>query len=101
MSRPMPPPAGGAVPFVRGRGRYSFQCKIEVPDMARFTAPADTSGITLSSGFHPVRSGIVEVPDDLPAGDRLGLAANGFTLAPAVPEAKGKKAAAAPASDAE
>jgi hypothetical protein len=69
--------------------------------MARFTAPADTSGITLSTGFHAVRGGGVEVPDDMPAGDRLGLAANGFTLAPALPEPKGQKAAGAPASDAE
>ena len=67
--------------------------------MARFIAPADTSGITLSSGFHPVRRGTVDVPDDMPAGDRLGLAANGFTLA----LASGAKArrADAPAPDAE
>jgi hypothetical protein len=69
--------------------------------MARFTAPADTSGITLSTGFHAVSGGMLEVPDDLPAADRLGLAANGFTLAPALAEAKGKKGAGAPASDAE
>jgi hypothetical protein len=63
--------------------------------MARFTAPADTSGIMLSTGFHGVRKGVVEVPDDLPAGDRLGLAANGFVPVMAI-EAKAK----APASEA-
>lgn len=51
--------------------------------MARYTAPVDTSGITLSSGFHLTVDGIVEVPDELTDGDRNGLAANGFRLAPA------------------
>lgn len=51
--------------------------------MARFSAPADTSGIHLGIGHFAVKKGFVEVPDDLSAGDRAGLAANGFTLAPA------------------
>jgi uncharacterized phiE125 gp8 family phage protein len=50
--------------------------------MARFTAPADTSGIHLNAGHFHVKKGVVEVPDDLTAGDRAGLAANGFTPAP-------------------
>ena len=75
--------------------------------MARFTAPADTSGITLSTGFHAVREGILEVPDDLNDGDRLGLAANGFAPAPAAaaPETEPRKAIGAepstPAAEAE
>jgi hypothetical protein len=73
--------------------------------MAHFIAPADTSGITLSTGFHPVRDGIVEVPDTAHEGDRLGLAANGFVPAPAAPiEGKAKKPSAdapAPVTDPE
>ena len=73
--------------------------------MAHFIAPADTSGITLSTGFHPVRDGIVEVPDTAHEGDRLGLAANGFVPAPAAPgEGKAKKTsvdASAPAFETE
>lgn len=59
--------------------------------MARFTAPADTSGITLSTGFHAVTDGIIEVPDDITLGDRNGLAANGFQPAPADTASKVKK----------
>lgn len=59
--------------------------------MARFTAPADTSGIHLSAGYFAAKKGVVEVPEDLTVGDRSGLAANGFTPAPsAEPKSKSK-----------
>lgn len=57
--------------------------------MARFTAPVDTTGIHLSAGHVAVKNGILEVRGDLTAGDRSGLAANGFMPAPdAAPKAE-------------
>jgi hypothetical protein len=48
----------------------------------RYSAPADVSGITLSTGQLTVVDGFVEVPDDASEGDRGGLAVYGFTPAP-------------------
>jgi hypothetical protein len=44
----------------------------------RFKAPADISGIDLSSGPVPVMDGFVTIPDDANQGDLAGLAVNGF-----------------------
>jgi hypothetical protein len=57
--------------------------------MARFLAPADVGGVTLTCGQFEVAEGVIEVPDDLGAGDRAGLAANGFQPEP--PAKKGAK----------
>lgn len=48
----------------------------------RWTAPADTTSITLASGTLNVVDGAVDLPDDATDGDRLGLIANGFRIAP-------------------
>jgi len=52
----------------------------------RFTAPAHTTGVDLSIGHICVTDGVIEVPDDVPATDLSGLAANGFTPAEASPK---------------
>lgn len=48
----------------------------------RFSAPADTSAISLAAGEFAVAKGFVDVPDDIGSGDLAGLAANGFLPAP-------------------
>jgi len=50
----------------------------------RWTAPADTSAITLSLGLITVVEGVAETPDDLGDGDRAQLVHQGFRPAPAV-----------------
>jgi len=51
--------------------------------MIRYRAPAHVSSIFLSCGERTVRGGVVELPDTISEGDRIGLAANGFVPVPA------------------
>lgn len=46
--------------------------------MLIFSAPDDTSSVEISIGVFPVIGGAIEVPDDTPFGDLVGLAANRF-----------------------
>ena len=48
----------------------------------RYAAPADVSGIILTSGPLTVVDGFVEAPEDATPGDLGGLAMYGFTPAP-------------------
>ena len=52
----------------------------------RYLAPADVTGITLSTGPLSVVDGFVEVPDDVLPGDLGGLAVNGFVPVKVVAE---------------
>lgn len=62
--------------------------------MAQYRAPAHVHSITLSSGHHAVRNGMVELPEALSESDRAGLTANGFVVVTAVePAAEPKKKA--------
>lgn len=56
--------------------------------MIRYRAPAHISSITLSCGERTVRNGVIEVPDTIGEGDRIGLAANGFVPVPAKTDEK-------------
>lgn len=51
----------------------------------RYLAPADVSAAILTNIIAEVVDGAIEVPDDASDNDRMGLAANGFTLAVAEP----------------
>ncbi len=62
----------------------------------RFLAPPHVGTAFLSTGPIAVVDGAIEVSEDLPHGDRRGLIASGFTLAPA-PIAKPAPAKADPA----
>jgi len=69
----------------------------------RYSAPADVSGINLSTGPLTVVDGFVDVPDDASEGDLGGLAVYGFAPAPdGAPRRAGKAptANAAPPTDA-
>lgn len=67
--------------------------------MARFIAPADVGGVTLTAGQFEVVDGHIETPDDLGPGDIVGLAANGFAPVPPEKPARGGKAKAEPATE--
>jgi hypothetical protein len=51
--------------------------------MIRFIAPPHIGTAFLSTGPVAVIDGAIALPDDLSLGDRAGLAASGFTSAPA------------------
>lgn len=58
----------------------------------RYSAPADVSGINLSTGPLTVVDGFVDVPDDATEGDLGGLAVYGFTPAPEAATRRATKA---------
>lgn len=57
----------------------------------RFTAPADTSDVTIAAGTFPVVDGVVETPDDLDATQVDALRRAGFIPAPPAAKAKPSK----------
>ena len=52
----------------------------------RWSAPADTTAVTLASGPFAVSDGAVDLPADLTEGEKLGLVAAGFSLAVTAPD---------------
>ena len=67
----------------------------------RYAAPADVTGINLTSGPLTVVDGFVDVPDDATPSDLGGLATYGFVIAPADAAQVSTKAEKAPAPDPE